>query len=172
MLRIQIDLNGVIEHQDVEQKERTAEPGKVPVQESHGFRETLGREPIIFVREINQLWRQESDYFWYRESNYRDKDAYHNQNLEEGLLGLPAIRNTTAVKVGSHDTGQLGINSSEVNRCIEHQERGNQLGQSRIQEGPLRSRLPHSTGKARLQSRKVGETIKLLTPFVRRASRR
>ena len=133
MLRIEVDLNSVVEDQDIEQKERTAEPGRVPVQESHGFRETFRCEPIIFVREINQLWRQERDYFWYRESNYCDKDAYHYQNLEEGLLGLPAIRNTPAVKVGSHDTGQLGINSSEVNRCIEHQEHENQFGQSRMQ---------------------------------------
>ncbi len=133
MLRIQVDLNGVIEYEDIEQKERATEPGKVPVQEGHGFLKTFRREPIIFVWQVNHLWRQDRDYLWYRESNYCDKDAYEYQDLKERLLRLPAVRMAPAVKMGCDDTGQLRIHSGKMNRGVQCQQDENQLGKSRIQ---------------------------------------
>lgn len=105
VLGMQIDLNGVIKHQDIEEKQGAGEPRKMRIEEGRRLRETLGCKPIVFVWQINPLWRENRNHLWYRESNHRNHDAYNHQNSEERRLGLPAIGNATRVKVRGHHPG-------------------------------------------------------------------
>lgn len=107
---MQVDLNGVVENEDIEQKKRAGKPRKMRLQKCHRLRETFRREPTGFIWQIDQLCGQDRDYLWYRESDHREYDAYNYQNFKERLLCLPAIRRATPVEVRSHDTRQLGIN--------------------------------------------------------------
>ncbi len=96
MMGMQIDLNGVVEYEDIEEEERAGEPREIGLEERHRLRETLRRKPMVFVWQINELWRQNGNHLWYRKSNHRDNDAHNDHNSEERLPGLPAIRNATS----------------------------------------------------------------------------
>src|SRR6266849_2885425 len=57
ILRMQIGLDGIVEGDDDDQKDGAAEPCKIVVQECLRFRETLWREPVLLVRQIDQMRR-------------------------------------------------------------------------------------------------------------------
>src|SRR5205085_1718292 len=101
ILGTQIDLYGVVENEEIKEKKRAGEPRTIVCQKRHRLRHALGRQPVVFVWQINQLWWQSRNNLWHRESNARDKDTYDQQNLKERLIrfAMPKIISALPTKL-------------------------------------------------------------------------
>src|SRR5260370_16934437 len=101
----------------------------------------LWREPVLFIRQVDQLRRQRPDDLWNAESDCQCKNADARKNDEERRLRLPPVRCATPIEVGGDKAGQLRVVIGKMDGRVQHQQRENKFGQSGIQSEPLSSSL-------------------------------
>lgn len=129
--RIEIRLSSVVESNENDDVNRTRKPAEIGFEEIGGLNATLGREPVSFIGQIDELDGQASDDERDAESDDGHREGDKRQRHEEAGLGLPAVGRALRIEVRGDNVGQFRIKKRKVDRGEKDHEEESELWEAR-----------------------------------------
>lgn len=125
---MQVGLDGIVKRKNHDKENGTAEPRKIRVQERPRFLKMLRREPVLFIRKINQSRRYGGDNARNAKPNEHGEDTDSHKHRKECRLRLPPVWQALRIEVRSHHARQLRVVVGKMNGRVERQQGENKFG--------------------------------------------